>query len=214
MIDICPRCSKNPVRVAPDGARLICKTCVDERTRQNRIEFFDSCKDRVLASVGIPREFWEADITNCSHLLGFVGNSVLLTGKRGVGKTYAGIALVLAFMTEVGTCPAKFVTAADLLLEIRGTYNKEGNELHVIEKYTSKAKILVLDDLGAEKSTDWSIATLGVIIDHRYREKLLTITTTNLTLPELSEVLGDRIASRLVGMSNVVQMKGRDRRCV
>ena len=56
---------------------------------------------------------------------------------------------------------------------------------------------LILDDIGAEKSTDRSIVQLYTIINHRNNELLPTIYTTNLTLPEIEQYLGPRIASRM-----------------
>jgi DNA replication protein DnaC len=81
----------------------------------------------------------------------------------------------------------------------------------LIEKYAGK-KCLILDDLGVEKTTEWSLQTLYTIIDRRYREEKQTLITSNLTLDEIAEKVGDRIASRIAGMCKVVEIKGRDRR--
>jgi DNA replication protein DnaC len=63
--------------------------------------------------------------------------------------------------------------------------------------------LLVLDDLGAEKTTEFAITTLYIIIDRRIRDAKRTIITTNLSLKEIEDKLDARIASRLSGMQNV-----------
>jgi len=62
---------------------------------------------------------------------------------------------------------------------------------------------LIIDDLGAEKSTEFSITTLYIILDRRIRELKTTIITTNLSMSQIEEHLGARIASRLSEMKNI-----------
>ena len=69
-----------------------------------------------------------------------------------------------------------------------------------------------MDDMGAEKTTDWSMSTLYVLIDKRYSEMMPTIITSNLTVAEVADKVGDRIASRIAGMCKVIELKGKDRR--
>jgi DNA replication protein DnaC len=94
----------------------------------------------------------------------------------------------------------------ELLMEIRATYNVKKKdaptEEEVVEKY-SRCGVLVLDDLGAEKVTDFSITTLYLIIDRRNRDLRPTIVTTNLSLQEIGEKIDGRISSRLSEMKIV-----------
>jgi DNA replication protein DnaC len=69
-----------------------------------------------------------------------------------------------------------------------------------------------MDDLGVEKTSEWSMQTLYTITDWRYRELRQTLVTSNLTLDEIAGKVGDRIASRIAGMCKVVELKGKDRR--
>ena len=119
-----------------------------------------------------------------------------------------------------------FTSIPDILMEIRATFknNSETTEENIINKYTERITetwqgsegtsyaFMVLDDLGVEKTTDWSLQTLYAIIDHRYRNMKKTIITSNLNLNELSDKLGDRIASRIAGMCKTIEIKGKDRR--
>ncbi len=111
-----------------------------------------------------------------------------------------------------GAAAPLLISVPELLLEIRDTFN--GNEISekaIIDKY-SWIDVLILDDLGVEKTSDWVLQTLYTIIDRRYREELRTIITSNLGIEEIREKLDDRIASRIVGMCRVCILQGRDRR--
>ena len=100
-----------------------------------------------------------------------------------------------------------FVTVPELLFEIRQTFKDDSfeSEKSIVDKY-SGVSLLVLDDLGAEKTTEWAESTLYLIIDRRNRDEKWTIVTSNLTLPEIEQTLGARIASRLSDMK-VVNIK-------
>ena len=106
-----------------------------------------------------------------------------------------------------------FVSIPDLLLEIRHSFKEksETDEQDIINKY-SEIDLLVLDDLGIEKTSEWSIQTLYTIIDRRYRDMKRTIITSNLNLKEIADKLDDRISSRIAGMCDCITLKGADRR--
>lgn len=104
-----------------------------------------------------------------------------------------------------------FVTVPELLLEIRKSFGKEDqDESKIVDKY-SNVSLLILDDLGAEKCSEWAEATLYIIIDRRNRDEMMTIVTSNLSLPEIEQHLGARIASRLSDMK-VINIKMPDYR--
>ena len=135
---------------------------------------------------------------------------VILTGNAGTGKTHLAVSLFREWVrnqtirTVVESDDytirknALFITVPDLLLKIRGVFNEksETTELDLVERY-ARIGYLLLDDLGAEKTTEWSITTLYTIIDRRYRENLITIVTTNLTIDQIGQQISERIASRL-----------------
>lgn len=128
-------------------------------------------------------------------------SDIIFMGKTGSGKSH----LAASCLKELRIDWARFVTAPELLLEIRASFgNREEKETEqeIINRYC-EYQILVLDDLGAEKSSDYSITTLYLIIDRRIRNCKRTIITTNLTLEEIELNLDARIASRLSGMKIV-----------
>jgi DNA replication protein DnaC len=187
----------------------------------------------VMTSCGVPARFLAARKEEIPQQIwklvdGFLsGESYFLHGQPGVGKTHIAVALMREMIVSdnekiivhpgllkyyLPTYP-KMATVPDLLLEIRECFNTRSDETEksLIEKYAGK-KCLVLDDLGPEKSTDWSIQTLYSIIDRRYRDMRQTLITSNLALDEIAEKVGDRIASRIAGLCRVVEIKGKDRR--
>lgn len=132
-------------------------------------------------------------------LRGIGEESVVLSGKTGCGKTHLAVAMMREY--KVSSIGALFITAPELLLKIRTAFSANATETEdEIIRHYADIEMLVIDDLGAEKTTEYSITTLYLIIDRRNRELKKTIITTNLTLQEIEETLGARMASRLSDM--------------
>ena len=124
---------------------------------------------------------------------------VVLRGNTGCGKTHLAVAMI----RDLNIFKALYITVPDLLLKIRSSFNGGSeSEDEIIGKY-SEIQVLVLDDLGAEKVSEFAITTLYIILDRRIRECRKTIITTNLSKEEIEATFGARIASRLAGMENI-----------
>jgi len=94
-------------------------------------------------------------------------------------------------------------------LSLRNSFVENKSDEEVIAKYTSKP-LLILDDFGSEKITEFSRQSMYAIIDRIYRNCTQLIVTSNLSLGKISELLDDRISSRLAEMCEVVKLDGKD----
>lgn len=139
------------------------------------------------------------------------GRGVFLTGAAGRGKTHLAIALAASY---IPTLPApirfEFMPSVEFFLNLKLSFDK-GGEAGVLSRYTA-SDILLFDDIGSEKVSDWSRQMFYTLIDRRYRNMRQTILTSNMGLAQLSEQIDDRIASRIVEMCEVITLTGRDYR--
>lgn len=137
------------------------------------------------------------------------GPSLLLIGGTGSGKTFEAYGAIRAFTVSGASCSWQFITAADLYAQLRPRHRVDPEE--ELEKYL-RAGLLVLDDIGAAKSTEWTEEINYRLINHRYERELTTLITSNVPPKNLPAVLGERVASRLVEMTDRVVLAGSDRR--
>lgn len=144
---------------------------------------------------------------------------LLFIGPCGVGKTHLAISIIRALI-EQKRIPCLFYDFRDLLKEIQDSYNpiSQNSEVRVLAP-VYEAEVLVLDELGASKPTDWVRDTMTQIINKRYNDKKLTIFTTNyldkVASPNeetLTDRVGIRLRSRLHEMCRVIEVTGDDYR--
>ncbi len=147
-----------------------------------------------------------------------VERGLLFSGPVGVGKTHLSVA-ILRGLVEKGV-PCLFYEFGSLLKEIQDSYNpiSQTSELKVLAPVFD-AEVLVLDELGASKPTDWVRDTMMQIIGTRYNERRLTIFTTNYldtrrssAEETLEDRVGVRLRSRLHEMCKTVIIEGEDYR--
>jgi len=147
-----------------------------------------------------------------------VDRGLLFMGTVGVGKTHLSVAILRGLM-EKGV-PCLFYEFGSLLKEIQDSYNKisHTSELRLLAP-VYQAEVLVLDELGASKPTDWVRDTMMQIIGTRYNDKKLTIFTTNYLDARraaadetLEDRVGVRLRSRLFEMCKTVHIEGEDYR--
>lgn len=167
---------------------------------------------------------------------------LLLIGSIGVGKTHLAVGIIQALLRdrEDKGVPCLFCDYRELLKEIQNSYNPavQATELQILRPVL-EAEVLVLDELGAVKSSEWVWDTVSYILNSRYNEQKTTIITTNFAdapsgtaqkensrlekkprdehdarAAAREETLGDRITdrmrSRLLDMCRVRTMKGAD----
>ena len=139
-----------------------------------------------------------------------VGN-LFISGATGHGKTHLAIG-IMREMLKTGMTNIYFKYIPDLLIDLKNTFDT-GKETHITEKDMvdrySEYRFLVLDDMGVEKSTDYSVMALETIIDRRLRYMLATVVTSNLAISEVEEQISPRLASRLAS-GKIWTLGGRD----
>lgn len=162
------------------------------------------------------------------------GRGLLFTGSIGAGKTHLAVGLLRELIEQRGATGI-FCDYRDLLKQIQNSYNPQvaTTELEILRPIF-EAEVLVLDELGAVKPTDWVWDTVAHVLNTRYNDKRTTIITTNYAnlssalvrgqthdSPQkmsanarMEETLGDRIGdrmhSRLQEMCITIAMHGED----
>lgn len=189
------------------------------------------------AAANIPRRYSECSFQNfynvegnttifnafgrSSHLVQdypATDKGLIFMGPVGVGKTHLAVAILRGLLEKGVGC--LFYDFGSLLKEIQDSYNhiSKTSELSVLAP-VYQAEVLVLDELGASKPTDWVRETMMQIIGKRYNDKKLTIFTTNYldtrrTASEetLEDRIGVRLRSRLYDMCKTIVVEGEDYR--
>lgn len=239
---VCSQCQGTGWKPGPQGRFLRCDCVIGARG------------ERLLAQARIPARYehcelesFEASFPGASPSLAaalllarrFVeeypqDGGLLLVGDIGVGKTHLAVGVIKGLIAQKGV-PCLFYDYRELLKQIQNSYNPsvQATELEVLRPVFD-AEVLVLDELGAVKPTDWVWDTVSHILNTRYNDRRTTIITTNFPdEPEASggwgngtsdreraqraarrETLGDRIGermrSRLHEMCKKVEVRGAD----
>lgn len=124
------------------------------------------------------------------------GKGILMVGETGLGKTHLSLA-VANVLIEKGFCVV-YGSVPEFIRKIQNEqFNRaEGDTLSL----ATSCDLLILDDLGAENSTDWCVSMLYEIINTRQNRRLPIIINTNLDLDEMRGKYQDRLSSRMFGM--------------
>lgn len=199
--------------------------------------FLEARRGRLLQYAGIPARYrhcslsnFEVDFSGADPTLKlcrekcelFVDrfeesqHGLLFQGPVGVGKTHLAVAVLRALVQTHGV-RSRFVDYRDLLRDIQDSYNpvSETSELEVLRPLLG-ADVLLLDELGARRPTDWVRDTVTHILNDRYNRRKVTLITTNYSDQpardgtSLEERIGDRLRSRLYEMCSPVLMYGKD----
>lgn len=214
---VCPTCEDTMTRA--DQERTAAQAAQAQQALEKAVAHRRANIELILTKAGVPPRY-----KDCSQATyqGKYPNIMpaYICGPIGTGKTHLAVALLRDHILECETQtlpPVRFVRMVDLLKEIRQTFKEDSqvNEQDLLIYYGLEVELLVLDDLGVEKITDWVLQTLYDLIDKRYVELKSTIITSNIPLKDFERLYGEmgkRLASRIVGIGDIWPLQGEDRR--
>ncbi|MFQ5740589.1 MAG: ATP-binding protein [Acidobacteriota bacterium] len=156
-----------------------------------------------------------------------VPRGLLFVGSCGVGKTHLSVAILRSLVQE-RRISARFVDEAELLRRLQYSYGPDSNETEKeVLLPLMKTDLVVWDDLGTGRPTEWVRETIRTVINHRYTYERQTIFSTNWPISQdsdaerqflskreerLSDRIGHRLLSRIMEMCEVVKVEGPDAR--
>lgn len=148
------------------------------------------------------------DYSNREDLFEGTRNSLILLGGYGTGKTHLAAAIANDMISK--GIPVLFGTFSEHLERIRSEFDTKGAKTYLGKmKYTP---LLVLDDVGKEKATEWTEQILFDVINYRYEHMLPFVLTSNLTEEQLGNYVGGAVYSRMCEMCIEADTGNDDRR--
>jgi DNA replication protein DnaC len=214
---VAKRCSCFHARQAE---ALLERSNVPRRYKKCRFNNFEDQNDSLRDALALSKKF----------VKNFPAQEVglLFIGPCGVGKTHLAVALIQELMEKKGV-PCVFYDFRDLIREIQGTFSADSalTESDVLTPIF-QSDVVVLDELGAKRTTAWVEETIFYVINYRYNHNRATIFTSNYPDTEdqedtrdsfykkagdsLIDRIGVRLRSRVYEMCKVVKMDGDDYR--
>jgi DNA replication protein DnaC len=164
----------------------------------------------------IPSLYLEARLTDSPTPLTGTESVYFWSQEPGTGKTHLAWAFYINERLKNEKSKPLFSTFGALQLRLRGAMGEGGvqSEQEIIKEFSSR-KMVILDDLGGLRpgnASDYSLSMIFEILNNRYSWQRQTIVTSNKSLEGIEADFDARIASRLVGMCKVLELKGADRR--
>jgi len=138
------------------------------------------------------------------------GRGLMLYGTVGTGKTHLAAAIGNRVVYEYGY-DVYFMPFTELLTTLKNNMNNKDFIKDFLRRL-NKADLLIMDDLGKEKYTEWAAEQLFSLLDNRYRDCKPVIITTNYTPQQLAKRVDEAVMSRLVGTCALLSMNGQDYR--
>lgn len=192
--------------------KLLNDSGIKKRFRKRTFKHFICDTDEKKRCYDMAKEYADNFQTYKSN-----GKGLYIEGTNGTGKTHLAAAIALQLISR--EVPVIFRTGDDLLSDIKRTYeNREIRQSEVFDIYKN-VDLLIIDDLGKEQCTDWSMSALYNIINARYEDMKPIIITTNYSADNLIRAMVPKgmddtkavaIISRLREVSTVITMAWKD----
>ena len=197
------------------GGQLVRAAKIPRRYEHCRFEHFEPIEAGLARPLAVAREWFERWPDRIEH-------GLLFWGSPGTGKTHLAVA-ILHELAERKGARVLFAEQRELLKRLQSTFDGERSEADVLAPIL-EAEVLLLDDLGAGRTSAWAQDVMHDVLSHRYNRKLSTLMTTNRAtgendgtsgpseVPTLRDRLGDALMSRLYEMCLVVPVVAGDYR--
>lgn len=137
---------------------------------------------------------------------------LFIHGGVGTGKTHIAYALKKEY-DRTSMNSSYFWNTTELLRELKEDFDRPyGEKKNILERLMTSKTLIILDDIGAEKISDWVQETFYLLINKKYNDCFPIVFTSNYSLAELNERIGERIVSRILEMCDRFKVDGVDRR--
>lgn len=187
----------------------------DLRTREGYLQRTAETTDRRIPAMFRDATTGNADVLAWCDAFAPGCKSLLILGPTGVGKTHAAYAAIRALAARGVAVDWQALTAPDLYARLRP---RDGVDSEGEFQAIANCDLLVIDDLGAAKASEWTEEVNYRLVNWRHDRGLPVIVTSNLPAvapagkPSLAVAVGERVMSRLAGMCQYVTLRGADRR--
>jgi DNA replication protein DnaC len=216
----CRLCGEEFITLLPDGSCLVCEGRLESEQADIK-----NHRKRLAAMMGergadeftfenfriTPGLNGAAELRDAAAGFAPEHNNLFFTGPAGTGKTHLAGAIASAWLPKLGAVAVEFHKVPRL---IRSFHLRKPTEYDAEIERLSRLKVLVLDDLGVEKSSEYNLGTLYEILDARWMARRSGLVVTSNLWPEdlAAKLDDDRLASRLFGMCTVYRFNGKDMR--
>lgn len=154
------------------------------------------------------------------HILDFVEegrNLYIYSNTCGNGKTSWAIRLLQSYLNKIWyssptDCKVLFISVPKFFIKLKDNIGCANEYITHIKKYVTDCDLVVWDDIGTKVGTEFEVENLLNIINNRIDNGKSNIYTSNINPEDLQRCLGDRLYSRVVNMSTLIQLKGQDKR--
>lgn len=185
----------------------VCPDCLEKEAQEKEM-----ARRREQIKQVLPKRFWALETDRKDLLKALYPGGAYIWGPVGTGKSVLAASLAKKYIMDGHL--VKWVSFPSFILELQSAYRKESGPTpyDLAEDLAKFYGVLILDDIGAEKPTEFVRQTIYYILNEREQNEEITIITSNLSVAELNEVFDSRVGSRIMGMCKVVKLTGRDRR--
>lgn len=225
---VCPYCGKPYPMVTIPGLWDIPERtfqsgtcgCDGERQENERRKHEQKLveRERILRKAGIPQIYWDIP-EDATYLDAVNDGGLFIHGLVGRGKTWLSVATMKAWMNRNRGRRAVFTDAMGFFSHIRESYDGGDSEREAMWRFIG-ADLLIFDDFGKGRPSEWSLERIEDLVQERYTEGRPTIFTSQWAGSDLIARLGEggsvesatAIVSRIIQRCKMVELTGPDRR--